>query len=63
VTLPGGSDVGVDAEGSGEDRGGNFGGQLEERGAAGLAGTDAEVVEPLGQAGAADGPSGLASGE
>lgn len=61
--LPCDGDVGVDSEGAGEDGGGDLGGELEERGAAGLAGTDAEVGEPLGQARGADRPSGLASGE
>ncbi len=46
--LPGDSNVGVDAQGAGEDGGGDLGGELEERGAACLAGTDAEVAEPLG---------------
>jgi hypothetical protein len=34
--LPGDGDVGVDAQGAGEDPGGDLGGELEERGAAGL---------------------------
>src|SRR5215470_1160269 len=40
VALPGDRDVGVDAQGAGEDRGGDFGGELEQCGAAGLAGPD-----------------------
>jgi len=38
----------VDAQGAGEDGGGDLGGELEERGAACLAGMDAKVAEPLG---------------
>ncbi len=45
VALPGDSNVDVPAEGSGEDRGGDLGGELEERGVAVLAGPDAEVAE------------------
>ena len=47
--MPGDGDVGVDGEGAGEDGGGDLGGELEQRGAAVLAGTDPEVVEPPGQ--------------
>lgn len=62
-TLPGDGDVGVDAQGAGEDRGGDLGGELEERGAAGLVGSDPELVQPLGQLCGADRASGLAAGE
>src|SRR6266571_4152062 len=61
--LPGDSDVGVDAQGAGKYGGRDLAGELEQRGAAGLAGTDAEVGQPLGEPGGADRPSGLASGE
>ncbi|GAA3566230.1 hypothetical protein GCM10022222_57630 [Amycolatopsis ultiminotia] len=54
---------GADAEVTGEDHGGNFEGQLEERGAAGLAGPDSEVVLPVGQLCGADRPSGSAAGK
>lgn len=54
---------GVDAESAGENRGGDLGGELEESGAAGLVGADAEVVQSLRQLGGADRPSGLAAGE
>ncbi|MFJ1560936.1 hypothetical protein [Streptomyces mirabilis] len=61
--LPGDGDIGVDAQGSGEDRGGDLGGELEERRAAGLVGTDPEPVQPLRQLCGADRPSGLSAGE
>lgn len=61
--MPGDGDVGVDAQGAGEDRGGDLGGELEERGAAGLIGPDAELVQALCQLCGADRPSGLAAGE
>ncbi|WP_247197858.1 hypothetical protein [Streptomyces sp. GESEQ-35] len=55
--LPGDGDVGVDARGAGEGRGGDLGGELEECGAAGLGGPDVEVVQPLRQPCGADGTS------
>src|SRR5690606_9724311 len=61
--LPGDGDVGVDAEGAGEYRGGDLGGELEECGAAGLVGPDSELVEALRQLCGADRPSGLSTGE
>ncbi|MEV8456847.1 hypothetical protein AB0467_22570 [Streptomyces sp. NPDC052095] len=62
-TLPGDGNVGVDAECAGEDRGGDFGGELEEGGAAGLVGPDTELLQALGQLCGADRASGLAAGE
>ncbi|MCZ9346833.1 hypothetical protein NGM37_54950, partial [Streptomyces sp. TRM76130] len=59
----GGGDVGVDAEGAGGDRGGDLGGEPEERGAAGLVGSDPELVQALGQLCGADRASGLVAGE
>ncbi|MFI0501993.1 hypothetical protein ACH3WN_03900 [Streptomyces albogriseolus] len=53
----------MDAQGAGGYRGGDFGGELEERGAAGLVGPDPEPVEALCQLCGADGPSGPAAGE
>jgi len=47
--LPGDGDVGADAEGAGKDGGGDLGDELEQRRAAGLAGTDPEGLEPLGE--------------
>src|SRR4051794_26663489 len=61
--VRGDRDVGVNAQGAGEDRGGDFGGELEQCGAAGLVGLDPEVGEPLGQSCGADRSSGLAPGE
>ncbi|GAA3441099.1 hypothetical protein Pve01_74290 [Planomonospora venezuelensis] len=61
--MPCDSDVGVDAQGAGEDRGGDLGGELEECGAAGLVGPDPELVQPLCQLCGADRPAGLASGK
>src|SRR4051812_8101503 len=63
MALPGDGDVGVNAQGSGEDRGGGLGGGVEQRGAAVLAGADPEVVEPFGQLRTADRLTGLTSGE
>ena len=61
--LPADGGVDADAERSGEDGGGDLGGELEQRGAAGLVRADAEPIqsefEPLG----ADGAAGLAAGE
>ncbi|MFG2585722.1 hypothetical protein [Streptomyces malaysiensis] len=53
----------MDAQGAGEDRGGDLGGELEERGAASLVGTNPELVQPLCQLCSADRASRLASGE
>ncbi|GGJ99927.1 hypothetical protein GCM10011583_34170 [Streptomyces camponoticapitis] len=61
--MRGDGDVGVDAQGAGEDRGGDFGGGLEESGAAGLVGVNADLVQPLCQLGGADRASELAAGE
>jgi hypothetical protein len=48
--LPLGRDLDVDAEGLGQDCGGDFGGQGEQGGAAALPRADPEGVEPLGEA-------------
>jgi len=53
----------VDAEHSGEQGGGEFGGELEKRGGACLAGLDAEVFEALSQVGGPDRTAGLPSGK
>ncbi len=53
----------MDAEHPGEHRGGQFGGELEQCGGAGLTGEDAELAETFGHAEGADGPAGLAAGE
>jgi hypothetical protein len=42
--LPGGGDADVDSEQAGEDRGGQVGGEMEERGGAGLPGADAKLA-------------------
>src|SRR5260370_31442611 len=54
VALPADGDVGVDAQGAGQDRGGGFGGELEKRWAAVRAGAGPAGVEPLGWSLAAD---------
>src|SRR5260370_40789285 len=59
----GDGDGDVDAEHAGEQRGGQFGGELEQRGGACLAGLDAEVFEALPEVGRADRAAGLAAGE
>ena len=61
-SLPGDGDGDVDAEHPGEDGGGQVGGELEQRGGAGLTGADTQLAEPLGELLGADGPAGLASG-
>jgi hypothetical protein len=61
--LPGGGDVDVDAEQAGEDRGGQVGGELEERGGAGLARAYAELPQAFGELVGADGASGLPAWE
>src|SRR5207247_4325356 len=43
--------------------GGQVGGELEQRGGAGLAGADTQLAEPPGELVGADGPAGLAAGE
>src|SRR6266516_281504 len=58
--LPGDGDFDVDAEQAGEDRGGEFRGEPEQRGGAGWPGVDANLVEPFGAPAGADrlpGPS------
>jgi hypothetical protein len=60
--LPGDSDVDVDAEHSGEQSGGEFSGELEQCGRAGLAGLDAEVFEAFSQMGGSDRAAGLTAG-
>jgi hypothetical protein len=61
--LPGDGDVDVDAEHAGEKGGGQFGGELEQRGGACLAGLDAEVLKPLAEVIGADRAAGLPAGE
>ena len=61
--LPGDGDVDVDAEHAGEDGGGEFGGELEQRGGAGLAGSDAELAEAFAEPVGADRAAGLPAGE
>ena len=51
--MPGDGDVGVDAEGAGEDSGGDLGGDLEESGDAGLVGSDVELTGVSGRPGVA----------
>src|SRR6266567_299589 len=60
--LPGDGDVDVDAEHAGEQGGGEFGGELEQRGGARLAGLDAEVFEALSQVGGSDRAARLPAG-
>ncbi|MFC9975589.1 hypothetical protein ACFVH6_32330 [Spirillospora sp. NPDC127200] len=50
--LPGDRDVDVDAEHAGQQAGGKFGGELEQRDGAGLAGLETEVFETLSVVGA-----------
>jgi hypothetical protein len=52
-----------DADHPGEHRGGQVGGELEQRGGTGLTGADAEVAKTFGQTEGADGASGLTAGE
>ena len=61
--LPGDGGTGADAEGPGEDGGGDLGGELEQCRAAGLAGADPERVQPLGESRSADRLAGLPAGE
>ena len=61
--LPLDGDLDVDAEHAGEDRGGDLGGEGEQGGGAGLAGVQADVLQPGSEAVAADGLSGAAAGE
>jgi hypothetical protein len=61
--LPLDGDLDVDAEHAGQDGGGEFGGELEQRGRAGLAWPDPEEAEPLAESVGADGAAGLSSGE
>jgi hypothetical protein len=44
MSPPGDGDADVDAEQAGEDGGGQAGGELEQRGRAGLPGADAELA-------------------
>ncbi|MGH3154967.1 MAG: hypothetical protein ACRDNF_00105 [Streptosporangiaceae bacterium] len=60
--LPGDGDVGADAEGAGEDGCEDFGGELEQCRATGLAGADPEGLGPEGEPLAADREGGLAAG-
>ena len=61
--MPGDGDVDVDAEHAGEDRGGEFGGELEQGGGAGWAGLDADLVEPFAEAVGADRLAGPPAGQ
>ena len=61
--LPGDRDLDVDAEQAGEDRGGQFGGELEQRGGAGGPGVDADLVEPFGEPVGADRLAGPPAGQ
>jgi len=58
--LPGDGDGDMDAEQAGQDGGGQVGGELEQRGEAGLAGADAELAQAFGELEGADRPSRLA---
>jgi hypothetical protein len=53
----------VDAEHSGEQSSGQFGGELEQCGGAGLCGVETEVAQPFAELEGADRSSGLAAGE
>jgi hypothetical protein len=61
--LPGNGDGDVDAEQAGQDGGGQVGGELEQRGGAGLAGSDAELAQAFGELEGADRLAGLPAGE
>jgi hypothetical protein len=65
--LPGDGDRDVDAEHPGEYRGGQVGGELEQRGRARLPGSDTDLAEAFGQTERADGrpgwPPGNSQGE
>ncbi|WP_244461572.1 MULTISPECIES: hypothetical protein [Rhodococcus] len=61
--MPLDGDVDVDAERAGEDRGRQFGGQLEQGGGAGFGEADPEPTQALSESVAADRPAGLAAGE
>ena len=52
--LPFDGDADVDAKEAGEDRGGEFAGELEQSGGAGLAGLKADLAEAFGQLERAD---------
>ncbi|MEV7238353.1 hypothetical protein AB0N06_31750 [Streptomyces sp. NPDC051020] len=62
-TLPFDGDSDVDAEGAGEGRGGQLGGELEQRGRAGLREADAEFAESFAHGPDTDRSAGLAAGE
>lgn len=61
--MPGDGDFDVDAEHAGQEGGGKFGGELEQRGGACLAGLDAEGFEALSEVGGVDRAAGLAAGK
>ena len=61
--MPGDGDADVDAEHAGQDGGGQVGGELEQRGGASLAGSDAELAQSFAEPEGADGPAGLSAGE
>jgi hypothetical protein len=61
--LPGDGDADVDPEHAGQDGGGQFGGELEQGGRAGVPAVDAGLSEPFGEAEGADRLSGPAAGE
>src|SRR6478672_652471 len=61
--LPGHGDADVDAEHAGEDRGGQVGGELEQRGGAVSGGLESELAESLRECVRADRAPGLPAGE
>src|ERR1022692_3950726 len=61
--LPCDGDGDVDAEHPGEQRGGQVGGEREQRGGTGLPGIDAELTETFGELVGADRASWLPAGE
>ena len=56
-------DLDVDVEDAGQDGGGEFGGELEQRGRASLAGVDPDEAESFAESVGADGATGLSTGE
>lgn len=61
--LPCGGDADVDAEGAGQDRGGQVGGELEEGGGSSSAGLDAELAQSFDHPEGAEVLSGSSAGE
>lgn len=56
-------DLDVDAEHAGEDRGGDLGGEGEQGGGSGLAGVQADVLQPHSETVVADGLAGASAGK